>query len=300
VGGLIKVYNISGGLVNSFQAHTDGVSRLKQLDNGYVASVSYDKTAKIWDVSNYSKWVLIRSYTRHIDTVYGLEYIDTDTIATGSSDFTLHIWSICTGLNLRTINAGIDVFSLKLLSNGYHLVAGLGNGKINIYDLNDGSLVKTLTGHTTKVRDFVFLSDSNLLASSSSDSKVRIWNLTTSTCKFILTGHTDTIYALKLVSTDVIASGSRDKKVILWNVTSGTLIQTLTGHSLDVQWSVDMLTDGSQTLVSGSADATIKYWNINTGACLNTINTGFAMKALVVLTSKITDNRSKFFYIDFL
>jgi len=65
------------------------------------------------------------------------------------------MWSIATGLTSRTINTGSPVFSIKLLSNGIYLAAGLGNGNITLYNINTDSLIETLIGHTGRVMDLV-------------------------------------------------------------------------------------------------------------------------------------------------
>jgi WD40 repeat protein len=213
-----------------------------------------------------------------------LEWIDIDTLASsGYSDGTIKLWSPTTGQTKRTIqkNANGFVFSFKLLNNIIHLAAGLGNGDINIYNINDGSLVSSLKGHTYYVEDLVQIS-ADLLASSSEDKTVRIWNLTTNTCKFILTGHTNIVRGLKLVSSGILASGSSDTTIKLWDITLGLLIRTLTNHTGSIWYSVDLL--NSQTLVSGSVDGTIKLWNWSTGECLSTIQTqGSNISSLAVI-----------------
>ena len=38
--------------VKSFKSHNDSISQIIELDSGYVASGSYDKTINIWDLNN--------------------------------------------------------------------------------------------------------------------------------------------------------------------------------------------------------------------------------------------------------
>jgi WD40 repeat protein len=213
-----------------------------------------------------------------------LEWIDIDTLATsGYSDGTIKLWSPTTGQTKRTIqtNANGFVYSFKLLNTNIHLAAGLATGDINIYNINDGSLVSSLKAHTYYVEDLVQIS-ADLLASSSSDQTVRIWNLTTNTCKFILTGHIHRVFGLKQITSSILASGSHDATIKLWDITSGQLIRTLTGHTDGIWYSVDLL--NSQTLVSGSWDGTIKLWNWSTGECLSTIQTtGSRISSLAVI-----------------
>jgi WD40 repeat protein len=269
-------------LVKSFQATSNGIRQIKQSPfNNYVATCSWDATIKIW---NSLDWTLIRTYSQHSSNIYAFEWLDKDTLAsTGYLDNEFKLWSPTTGQTKRTIQTNGYVLSLKMLNTNIHLAAGLESGDINIYNINDGSLVSSLKGHTSYVWDLVELSN-ELLASSSDDRTVRIWNLTTNTCKFILTGHTWGVVGLKQITSNILASGSSDTTIKLWDTTSGQLIRTLTGHTDYIQWSIDLL--GSRTLVSASHNGEIKLWNWSTGECLSTIQTpGSYINALAVLNS---------------
>jgi WD40 repeat protein len=261
-------------LVNSFQAHSDDINRIKKspFNTNYVATCSDDKTVKIWNVLSSFNWTLITTYSQHSSDVRALEWLDNDTLASaGDLDQTIKLWSLTTGQTKRTIKKNQQVYSLKLLNTNIHLAAGVGYD-ITIYNMNDGNLVSSLKGHTDYVWDLVQIS-SDLLASSGgyNDKTVRIWNLTTNTCKFILTGHDAGVFGLKQITQSIMASGSWDGTIKLWDTTSGKLIRTLTGHTSSIWMSVDLL--NSQTLVSGSQDRTIKLWNWSTGECLSTIQT---------------------------
>jgi WD40 repeat protein len=281
--GQIKIYN-QNSLVNSFQAHSDPISRIKQspFNTNYVATCSVDATVKIWNVSSSFNWTLITTYSHHSSVVGALEWLDNNTLTSaGWLDKTIKLWSPTTGQTKRTIQTNAQyVYSLKLLNTNIHLAAGVG-ADINIYNINDGNLVSSLKGHISYVMDLVQISN-ELFASSSGDGTVRIWNLTTNTCKFNLTGHTKSVKGLKQITPSILASGSSDTTIKLWDITSGKLIRTLTGHTGYIEWSVDLL--NSQTLVSGSGDGTIKLWNWSMGECLSTIQTqGSCIISLAVI-----------------
>jgi WD40 repeat protein len=267
----MKIYN-QNSLVNSFQAHSSYIRRIKQspFNTNYVATSSEDRTVKIWKVSSPFDWTLITTYSQ-VSWVLALEWLDNDTLASaGYLEKTIELWSPTTGQTKRTIKTNSQyVGSLKLLNSNIHLAAGVGYG-INIYNINDGNLVSSLKGHTRYVNDLVQIS-AELLASSSDDERIRIWNLTINTCKFILTGHTRSVFGLKQITPSILASGSLDRTIKLWNITSGQLIRTLTGHTSEIDCAIDLL--NSQTLVSGSRDGTIKLWNWSTGECFSTIQT---------------------------
>ena len=167
------------------------------------------------------------------------------------------------------------------------MAAGLGWPAFNIevYNINDGSLVMTLVGHTGWLNDLVLIS-STIMASSggTADGTIRFWDLTTNTTKFVLTGGGD-VAGLKLIYSDVLASGASDNNVRLWNTTSGQPISVLSGHTFYIIFSVDLLSNG-QTLVSGSWDQTLKLWHWSTGQCLITLNTSLTINSLATVKSK--------------
>ena len=178
-----------------------------------------------------------------------------------------------------------------MLPNGVYLAAGLGwpSFNIEVYNINDGSLVMTLVGHTGWLNDLVLIS-STIMASSggTADGTIRFWDLTTNTTKFVLTGGGD-VAGLKLIYSDVLASGASDNNVRLWNTTSGQPISVLSGHTFYIIFSVDLLSNG-QTLVSGSWDQTLKLWHWSTGQCLITLNTSLTINSLATV-------KSKFFFV---
>jgi WD40 repeat protein len=280
--GTIKVYDykeVSGNPlteVKSFLAHTSAINRIRQSpfvqSKHLVATCSIEGKVKVWDSST---WTQVQQFT-HTSTVYDFEWIDSESIAScGFTETQIKIWSIRTGLVINDyINVPTSslVYSLKMLSNKKQLAVGLGKGTINIFNINDGSYVSSLLGHTQNVKTIIQL-DEHTLASGSQDLKVRIWDLKTYTSKFAaLSGHANSIRGLKQISFDILASGSQDNSIKLWNTTSGEFIRNLRNHTGAVFWSVDLI--NSKTLISGSRDTSVKLWSWSTGECLQTILTG--------------------------
>jgi WD40 repeat protein len=269
-------------LVNSFQAHSNRINRIKQstFNTNYVATCSEDRTVKIWTVSSSFNWNLITTYSNHSSWVRVLDWLDNDTLASaGFEDKTIKQWSMTTGQTKRTIQTNQFVRSLTMLNTNIHLAVSLLNGDINIYNINDGNLVSSLKGHSRYAYDLIQLSADLLASSSSTENTVRIWNLTTNTSKFIL--RANGAYGLKQITPSILASGSLDKTIILYDITTGELIRTLRGHTSDIWHSVDLL--NSKTLVSGSQDETIKLWNWSTGECLSSTQTDSVIYSLAVI-----------------
>jgi WD40 repeat protein len=279
-------------------AHGNKINRIKQspFNIDFVATCSDDESVKIWNATiTTNNWNLIRTYTGHGNPVNGLEWIDQDTIASGSNNKVIKIWSISTGTTARTISTDLEAYCLKLLSNGVHLAGGIGNN-IKIYNINDGSVISTLSGHSGSIYDLALTNNGNLLASSSGDSNVFIWDLTTYTLEFTLTAHGSPVYGLKMISNEILASGSEDMSIKLWDISSGNLIRTLPNTN-EIYWSVDMLND-AVTLVSGTKGGLVALRNVNDGSLLRSISTGMAIRTLATLniTAAPTSNKLSLFF----
>ena len=285
--GQLAVYNESYSLIHlNLKAHSNLIYRIKEAQSGLIVTASYDSKVKVWDSIN--NWNLTGAYTGHSSPVYSLVYISYDVMASGESNRYIKIWIMSSLTTLKTIYAGDAVFCLALLNNGIYLASGHSTFII-IWNINYGSLVATLTGHSSGVYGLAVIND-ELLASCSVDQTVRIWNMSTNSLKFTLYGHTNIINGIKLIAADVIASGSVDSIIILWNTTSGTLIRTLTGHNSSVN-ALGLF--DSQTLISVSGDSTMKLWQISTGTLFKSINVGSRIAIISIAVTGIVSNTCK-------
>ena len=90
--------------------------------------------------------------------------------------------------------------------------------------LPDGSLVRTLRGHTLAVVSVSFSSDGRLLASGSEDNTIKLWRVADGLEVGTLTGHSYSVYSVSF-SPDgrLLASGGLDDTIKLWRVADGAL-----------------------------------------------------------------------------
>ena len=81
-----------------------------------------------------------------------------------------------------------ETISIALSPNGGLLAAGAADGRVRLWRLETGVLVRTLRGHRAEVLSVAFSPDGKELLSGSRDGDARIWNLSDGVAK-VLRGH---------------------------------------------------------------------------------------------------------------
>jgi len=159
--------------------------------------------------------------------------------------------------------------------NGNTVVSGSADRTVRVWDLSDGTLLRTLTasscagaGHTACVASVAISPDGDRIVSGSADGTIKVWNPSDGTLLRTLpvpgggdAAHTGGVRSVA-ISPDGnrIASGGLDATIKLWSLTEGSLEKTLAAHGNTV-WSVAISSDGG-SIVSGGGDARVIRWGV--------------------------------------
>jgi len=176
---------------------------------------------------------------------------------------------------------------------GTRLISGSQDQTVKIWNVEDGSCIKTLEGHDGWVRCVCVVvgGEEDLIVSGSSDNTLKAWNIE-GKCLKTLQGHSSIIMCMIPFDTKHVLSGYSDKTVKLWNVVDdgeGVCIKTFEGHS-DFVYCLCKYDD--HHFFSGSHDKTVKFWNISKEKCISTL-TGhnYAVSSLILVETGWLQNQ---------
>jgi F-box/WD-40 domain protein MET30 len=161
------------------------------------------------------------------------------------------------------------VTCLQMDQNLNILATGSYDSTIILWDMENGSVIRVLRGHTMGIRALQF--NDRMLVSGSLDGTVKIWNWKTGVCINTLN------HALGVISVhmagDLLASGSMDKSIKIFNFKTQECF-CLRGHT---DWVNQVRIDvASRTVLSASDDCTVKLWDLDVSS-YHTLNTSVTM-----------------------
>jgi len=268
------VYNVRE--LRNFQGHKSAILAVSFSPDGkIIASASFDKTIKLWQVSNGK---LLTTLEGHQERLWSLNFSpDGKTLASSSFDSTIKLWNVADGTLKKTISGHnkIAVRSVDFSPDGKLLASSDSIGWIKLWNAEDGTLIKSIPAHINKkgrswwVTAIKFNRDGKTLASTSSDRTVKLWKVENGSLLKTLKGHRDTVRSVDFHPHNLsLASAGEDGTIKLWDIKTGEELQTLRSHRNPV-WTVKFTPDGKQ-LVSASSDSTIKLWNLQDAKNTNT------------------------------
>ncbi|CAD8117467.1 unnamed protein product [Paramecium primaurelia] len=249
--------------LNKLDGHTGAVwSVCISPDGKIVASGSYDKSIRLWDIKTGQQKAKL---VGHTGTVWSVCISpDGNTLASGSQDNSIRLWDFKTGQQKGQLNGHTStVLSLCFSPDGTTLASSSGDNSIRLWDMKTGQQIAKLEGHYSTVYSVSFSPDGTTLASGGWDSSIRLWDVKTGQQKAKLDGHISIVYSVSF-SPDgtTLASSGWDCSIRLWDMKTGEQIAKIDGHTREVL-SICFSPDGT-LLASCSDDNSIRLWDFKT------------------------------------
>ena len=157
--------------------------------------------------------------------------------------------------------------SISVSPDGQRLAIALSDGTIQLWDLQDNSIVTSSQSHQGEVLAVAFSSDGQRIVSGGSDRTVRLWDLEGNPTGEPFQGHNGEVLSVAFSSDNQrIVSGGQDGTLRLWDLEGNSIGEPFRGHGSEVL-SVAFSPD-NQNIVSSSGDNTIRLWEANVSVLL--------------------------------
>lgn len=196
-----------------------------------------------------------------------LRYSPDGSLLAVATNLGLFLHDAGSGEQLQIINVPSAVVAFNFSPNGELMASGHNDGRIRIWQVSDGGLVRTIESETPgAVWSVAFSPDNEQIASAITNENGLIYIRQVSDGSLIRTisGHESRVRDV-VYSPDgrFLASASIDWEVRIWNAVDGSQHARLQGHDGPV-WRVAFTPD-SQTLISAGSKGEVGLWQVENG-----------------------------------
>ncbi|HEY9689440.1 MAG TPA: AAA family ATPase, partial [Coleofasciculaceae cyanobacterium] len=203
----------------------------------------------------------------HVETVWDVTYSpDGQVFATASSDRTVRLWHR-NGKPLLdpagkpvVLPHEVSATNVAFSPDGQFVATSTGKqgkpGRLRLWT-REGTLVRELGQHPTRINCTNFSPDGKLIATASDDGTARLWNLQGQMVRQFTTHGGPVQWITFSPDRQLIATASDDRTIKLWTI-NGQELATLRGHTNSVMNVT--FSPNSQFLASASRDKTIRIW----------------------------------------
>jgi WD40 repeat protein/uncharacterized caspase-like protein len=258
-------------LIYTLSGHQSTINEIKYSADGKIlASVSADKTIKLW---NTESGKLIETFQGHQAVINSIVLSNSSKqgktiLISGDENGIIKLWQLenNTAKLIKNLTGHTDSVKTVAISPDNQYLASAGYDKtIKIWNL-EGKLLQNINAHDLAITDLQFTSDGQTLASASWDNTIKLWQVQTSgkinpTPLKTLSGHQDGVISL-LISKDgkLLVSASADRTIKLWQTQDGSLIKTLQGHVSQINSIA--FSNNEQSIISTDEQQGLFWWNL--------------------------------------
>ncbi|MGH7174154.1 MAG: hypothetical protein ACRELG_28125, partial [Gemmataceae bacterium] len=217
-------------------------------------------------------------------------------VYSGSADKAIQVWKFAADTPVKNFPHPNLVDVVAFNPDGTQLATGCHDGRVRIFDVAKGSVVRDIQAHITKpqpsaVYCLAWSADGKQLVSGSYDHSLKLWNAADGKLirefkgyedKKFEKGHRDSVIALAMAPDGkTLASGDWDHSIKIWNVADGNVLRELVNPKLKarpapqahpgVVYKLRYTPDGKRLLSVGGAPRNRGYlaiWNAADGKML--------------------------------
>ena len=263
----------SHGCLHTITAHVQGIRGAAFDRRGRVlATGSDDGTVKLWEVGS---WKLLKSldFSAVLPYCQSLAFSPREDILAASARQRAALIDIASGkirYRLHEGDDGIYVTQVVFDPTGATVATVSYDKLVQVWDVSDGKLLTTFSGHAGNPLSVAFSPDGRLLASGGMDDSIKIWDVHSSELVRTLEGHTDDVRSVSFLPDGrLLASKGRDGSIRLWDCATWTPAGVIAEPGASV-WMPRLAFHPSQPLLASAGseegnddDAVVHLWYLD-------------------------------------
>lgn len=157
-----------------------------------------------------------------------------------------------------------NMTSLAYSGDGQTIVTGGDDGKLKLWNANNGFCIVTFSEHNGPVAAVEFSQNKKVLVSAALDGTVRAFDIVRYRNFRTFTSPRPVQFSCVAIdaSGELVAAGAQDEfDIFLWSMKLGKLLEVISGHEGPIVSVAFSPMATSSTLVSGSWDKSLRVWN---------------------------------------
>ncbi len=291
----IKIWNLqTGQLKRTLTGHTGVVDYLSVTPDGKYIVSAESKNVRIWNL-------LTGALIRELGNSGEISFVETSQdgqtlVIDGGTQivkskpaspysfepditkYLISVYNLKTGTLKNQLVHDNKLTKIEMSKSGNILVSGDKIGKLNIWNLRNGTLQKTLTGHASEIKSIAISPDEKTITSTEKNGQIKIWDLISGKLKSTFTGHNIQFYrsvGVLIPDNNTLLSwnASTNRDVKMWNLQTGDLKSTFPkNRNSDLDSNLDFIkiSSDSKKLITKAKD-NLQTWELATGELKNSI-----------------------------
>ncbi|EFN73134.1 Uncharacterized WD repeat-containing protein alr3466 [Camponotus floridanus] len=291
---IIATSLLTGEVLMKVDHHRGPVTTIRVDSAGEVlVSGSVDGTVCLWSLESFS---LLNSITLPSPVVMLDVSADSVFLLAACEDQKLYLRSLATGTEIHTLRGHQGpVKSLCLAKDCRRAIAGGTEGRVSVFDMHSGKLIRTLPANPSASVTSVKVTEKDDFLITGGGGRVTYWSFRGEEPppkpqkpgkQDSLQPHTAPISCLDISRDGAMAvTGGVDSLVNLWQLNTHELLSTLEGHIASI--TCIAFSASGLFVASGSEDKTVRVWGLTLGLVVAT----FRHQAPVTAVTAMLDGR---------
>jgi WD40 repeat protein len=273
-----RVWNLADGQpISKFAGHTQTVSAVAfDAGGGQAVSGSTDNSLKLWNTADGAE---LKNFAGHGGPVVGVAMTSNNQrVVSASADQTVRQWNPADGQQAAAFGIGAVPTTLALSRDDSRVVVGCTDNSVKLFQVGDGKLLGSMTGHAVAVASVGFSADGARVVSAAAGERAIVWDAArTAAVESLTVGEGGVTFAQFTANPNEIVLGSGNKLVQAATIHFERVIPGHTGKITSLAYSND-----GGLIFSASADGTLRGFQSGDGAQRYAAPTGGPVHALAV------------------